>query len=487
MRTVVDNIGVTSGVTKALINAGVFARADLLTFSLTSGIVLRYANWDWPVVRPTNMLLYSQQVATVTPPYGSFGSGMTIGSNAAVAPDGTTTASSIHQTNNDSSIYQDIVWGGTQQGTFSAYVKAGTGCTALQLVIWWFTGGAQNQNVNLVMNPATGAFISVNTTLANLLYYAITSVGSGWYRISISGIGTDPNNTKVRCQIYDVSGGASTYYTWGWQFEPSATVRPYVVTTASAVIGGIWSNSGPLCIRDTVKHKRGVEVDELTLTVIASQSNLVLGSMGWPQAAASGVLDGAQFSLDFAFWSLPVAINASPSGFMNWFSGYVDEIPSVDPPNIELLIKSDLGKLTMPWPRNYYQASCVNTLFDQACGANPATYAQNGSVTTVNVDGSFVMNFTNVAGYWAMGTIYWTKGANAGLGRSIKNSSSGTPGGTIWLYEPLPNSISIGDTFTIYPGCDKTLSGGCNKFWGTNSVLHFRGTPFVPPPDTSLL
>jgi uncharacterized phage protein (TIGR02218 family) len=251
--------------------------------------------------------------------------------------------------------------------------------------------------------------------------------------------------------------------------------------------GNVFSNSGPQFLREGVKHKRGVDVDEMTLQLLATESNTVIGSMGWATAAREGVLDGALFSLDLAFFKVPFSNTGnapSPTGFMNWFSGYVDEITSIDPPTIEMKIKSDMGRLAIEMPRNCYQLTCVNTLFDCGCTLNQSSYAITGTVVGVQSNGDISVTLSAgglAANYFSLGSLYWATGANAGVVRGIKYSATG--GTYIAFYQPTPMPIQTGDTFTVYPGCDKTQATCTSKF---GNVINFRGTPFVPTPEVVL-
>jgi hypothetical protein len=44
----------------------------------------------------------------------------------------------------------------------------------------------------------------------------------------------------------------------------------------------------------------------------------------------------------------------------------------------------------------------------------------------------------------------------------------------------MPNT---GDTFTAYPGCDKTQNTCTSKF---NNLVNFGGFPYVPVPEAAI-
>jgi hypothetical protein len=48
---------------------------------------------------------------------------------------------------------------------------------------------------------------------------------------------------------------------------------------------------------------------------------------------------------------------------------------------------------------------------------------------------------------------------------------------------PLQSVSSVGDTFTIYYGCDHTPGTCQSKF---NNLANFRGFPYVPPPQMAV-
>ena len=154
--------------------------------------------------------------------------------NQTTAPNGTFTADLV---TNTSSIFQDITVNGLMPITFSVYVKGATATpvTNLQLAAWRIGAGA-NSSSTLTMNPSTGAYIaSGGGASSTLLGYTITDVGNGWYRISLSSVGTNVLDTSLRFEIYNNTGATASYYVWGAQAEYGAAVSDYVATTTAVV------------------------------------------------------------------------------------------------------------------------------------------------------------------------------------------------------------------------------------------------------------
>ena len=125
-----------------------------------------------------------------------------------------------------------------------------------------------------------------------------------------------------------------------------------------------------------------------------------------------------------------------------------------------------------------YQPTCVNTLFDNNCGLNKATYTKTGTMGTVTSSTVFdaTLSVTPTANYYDLGYISCTSGANSGVKRAIK-TQTGTSTVTLTLYYPLPYLPTSGDTFDILPGCDKTYAGGCTKY---SNTAKFRGFDYIP-------
>jgi uncharacterized phage protein (TIGR02218 family) len=86
---------------------------------------------------------------------------------------------------------------------------------------------------------------------------------------------------------------------------------------------------------------------------------------------------------------------------------------------------------------------------------------------------------TQPNGYFSGGIIRFSSGANNGQSIEIREFS----GGRFSLFLPLPNSIVVGDTYTVIAGCDKMFDTCIARF---NNALNFRGEPHVPGTDKLL-
>jgi hypothetical protein len=90
-----------------------------------------------------------------------------------------------------------------------------------------------------------------------------------------------------------------------------------------------------------------------------------------------------------------------------------------------------------------------------------------------------------VSGYYDLGTVVSTNGANIGFVRTIKQYQPFAGNGTFDILQfalAFPYPIAVGDNFTIFAGCDKIMSTCSNKF---NNIINFAGEPFIPCPETA--
>ena len=262
----------------------------------------------------------------------------------------------------------------------------------------------------------------------------------------------------------------------------SGAVTRLTTWDTSLTIGGNTFSAGPLTfVRDTMKVSIGVTADTMgvTLQCGSGAAAVLLGSVPWPQAVRTGALDGARVKLERLFMATPGDTSA---GTVALFSGRVAEAtPSRD--MVALSVKSDLELLDTQFPRNLYQPGCMHTLFDAGCTLSKAAFA-NPLTTLIGASPTSVSATTSrPTQYFDLGTITFTSGALSGLSFSVKSFVLTGGTGTFTFAQPLPSAPAAGDTFTAYPGCDKTLTTCQTKF---SNLAHFRGYPFIPAPETLL-
>lgn len=238
--------------------------------------------------------------------------------------------------------------------------------------------------------------------------------------------------------------------------------------------GGYTWGVGPGLQRTGVRFTVGIEVDVMTITVRDNVGTTING-IGLIPFIRGGGLNGARVQVDRAFWP---AGATQPTGALMWFPGRIADV-ECDRYEARLTVKSELELLNVMVPRDLYQAGCLNTLYDPACGKAAATYTVAGASTSATDARriTFSHALAQAAGYFDLGVAKFTSGANAGISRTIKTHTSGA----LVVLQPWPFPVVSGDTFTVYPGCDKTQATCTTKF---SNVVRFRGMPYVPMPET---
>lgn len=248
------------------------------------------------------------------------------------------------------------------------------------------------------------------------------------------------------------------------------------------------AQSGPFFDRQDNKAKChwkiGVEVDTLIFDVVPGAATV--NSLPFLQACRLGAFDGAELQLERAFMAPPASglfpPLAASAGTVILFVGRVAEV-DLGRSLATFNVNSHLELLNLNLPRNLFQSSCVNSLYDSACGVAKASYAVTGTAAAGSTASVVTASLAQATGWFDQGSITFTSGENTGFARTVKSYGAGSPG-TLSLIAPFPFAPAPGDAFAAYPGCDKTNgAGGCAKFANT---ARFKGFPFVPIPETAV-
>lgn len=271
----------------------------------------------------------------------------------------------------------------------------------------------------------------------------------------------------------------------------SGTVLRFTNADIPLQVAGNTYRTGLTLSRSSCKQKMGLEVQTMEM-VAAPQGDhpdapIMVDGYPFLQAVNLGFFDGARILLSKGFFSMPSGadkLDTSP-GLVAWKQGKVsDGVATRSEARINLA--DDTQDLSIAMPRNVVQTGCVHTLFGAGCGLAASEFQSTGSVTGSPTVSQFNTGAASPTGYYNMGRILFTSGANSGLKRTVKTYVNS--GGVVTVVPPLPVAPAIGDTFTIWPGCPKTLAACSN----TNAAIappfnnrpRFRGMPFVPVPET---
>ena len=253
------------------------------------------------------------------------------------------------------------------------------------------------------------------------------------------------------------------------------TILRYTSADVSITVGArVFDHAGPMISRSRTRIALGVSVDSLDLEITATSATLLSG-LPWLQAITNGALDGAMVELERAFASSP---GAAIAGTVLLFVGRISDT-NTESLKARVIVRSYLELLNTSLPRNLYQPSCGYSVYGSGCGLSRATFAVNSSAAAGSTRQVINCALTQAAGYFTIGDIQFTSGQNLGVIRTVK---SYTPG-IVNLAYPLPKNVSVGDTFSIAPGCDKRETTCTGTF---NNKARFKGFPHIPVPETAL-
>ena len=184
----------------------------------------------------------------------------------------------------------------------------------------------------------------------------------------------------------------------------------------------------------------------------------------------AGIWDGAEV------WVYQVNYEDLTAGAIVVRRGWIGEISSGT-----ISFKAELRGLTQKLAQQIgqnYSPICRANFGDSRCKLDLDNYKVTGALTSVTNEHQFADTArTEATDYFNLGLITFTTGANAGLSREIKSFAA-----TVLFCElPFPFTVSIGDQYELWRGCDKAFNTCKNTF---NNIVNFRGEPYIPINDT---
>lgn len=154
------------------------------------------------------------------------------------------------------------------------------------------------------------------------------------------------------------------------------------------------------------------------------------------------------------------------------------------------LYRTELRGLTQHLSQSFlqsYSERCnVRRFGDTRCGVNTTALAVTITVSVVSNRKLFNVSdiSASAVGYFNGGRIVGLTGQNAGLERQVKLDAYASVHGALELYEGYTLDVQVGDTFTLYPGCDRRLETCRDVF---SNLSNFRGYGVFIPGALKLL
>lgn len=226
--------------------------------------------------------------------------------------------------------------------------------------------------------------------------------------------------------------------------------------------------------RESVNQALGLEVDSMDLSVFPDPNAPFIEDNTFGKCVRLGLLDGATVKLERAYlpdWNSPI------TGVLHRFEGRVSDIEGGDN-EYSVPVKSLLELLNMKMPLNLYQAPCRHTVYTTPCGVDRSAFIVEGEITGLIDLNSFNTDLTAADHYFDLGVIELESGPNSGFRRTVKAYLNAS--GKVEFSLPLPIAPTLGDTFIIYPGCNRTMEVCSDKF---DNLLSYKGYPWVPKPE----
>lgn len=273
------------------------------------------------------------------------------------------------------------------------------------------------------------------------------------------------NTEMVMAELYDIT-------------LADGTQLHYTTLSQNLVVAGTTYLCGP------PNFKRGTVDEVLGLTKIGTLSlevhcNPTDSINGVPilQKVVRGDFDKAAITVRRLF--MDTSLNQQ--GTVIRFVGNMGDLDQVSRTLAKFTCKSKLEDLNLQLPRNILQPTCVHTLFDPGCALSKVSFAVNGTVQAGSTVNKLITNLTQADTFFDNGQLVFNSGANSGHIVAVKQYFNAS--GTVYFVVPLPAVPNAGDTFTIYPGCDKTQNTCQAKF---SNLVNFGGFPYVPVPETAI-
>lgn len=251
----------------------------------------------------------------------------------------------------------------------------------------------------------------------------------------------------------------------------NGSVFRFTDLTRDLTVGGELYKFDPGVKVSAVVKSSGGQPDNAQVEITTSAEFLSLNRL------RQGAIKNAAFDMWIVDWRDP-----DTYGLISLFSGGTGTIKFNDKGSIDVGLNGDIGSGTQSVIGELYSRQCRARLGDTRCKFDLDAAGVAFTVASI-LDGGYSITATELAGqatdYFKFGKIVWATGLNANLSDEIKSNTTGTGKATLLIYPRNP--IIIGDTGTIFPGCDFQVETCGNKF---NNLNNFRGEPYVPPPTT---
>jgi uncharacterized phage protein (TIGR02218 family) len=239
-------------------------------------------------------------------------------------------------------------------------------------------------------------------------------------------------------------------------------IKGFTTHDQNLTIGGVTYLADGALTPSAIESRAGLAVDNLEITGILDSADIVAADI------ETGLYDYARIDVYACNWA------DLTQGVVQLRRGWLGQVTSANTHyTAELRGLHDLLQRPIG---DYYTPECRFDLGDSHCGINIAALTVTGSVTNITDNATFTDTAqTAASGTYNYGNLTWTSGANKNQSMEVKTWDGTAQLFTLWL--PMPNTLQIGDTYSITPGCDKRFTTCKNTF---SNGANFGGFPYIP-------
>jgi uncharacterized phage protein (TIGR02218 family) len=235
------------------------------------------------------------------------------------------------------------------------------------------------------------------------------------------------------------------------------------------VVGGVTFRAGTGFSSSEAASRFDLSVDGAEISGALADDSLTDADL------AAGRYDAAQVETWLVDWSKPSLNVLTARGTLGEVrregQAFVAELRGLAD-----LLSQESGRL--------YTARCGADLGDARCKVDLTNPALRGTGAVTVVEGTSILVASGLDGFadgwFSLGRLLWSSGANAGLAIEIKEHRLAAGHARLTLWQAMPEPVAIGDTFAVTAGCDKSFATCRAKFANTDN---FRGFPQIPGND----
>ena len=264
------------------------------------------------------------------------------------------------------------------------------------------------------------------------------------------------------------------------KFANAVTTLSEITEIRSVVSGSVWrwtSHDRDLTVGGNVYTSApGVERSAILTRADLSVPSVELRAL--EHAIEAEIIDRGW--VDNANITISVVDSEAPSGgTMVIFSGTLGQVQRTRE-GYEVEGRGQAQRLSQQIGE-FYSRECRADLGDARCRVDLSAYTRTGRVSALDTDRGFTPAFDGTGdppeGYFDQGVLTWTSGENVGRSMEVLSFTQAPDPVRLNLYLPPPAPISVGDTFSVYAGCNKLITTCRDRF---DNVVNFRGEPYVP-------